>query len=285
MACVLWPGLVPNADYRADARNTIGWNPKKAHNDINHIWLSNGRFGCHEEFSSSFFFQFYIAICERRQEYRQITSIPRHTNIYTLFGKKGVVKHFDTRKRTTNVHKSHTHTHREVVEVVDTLQYDNMRWWPISWKGSGCRLALAKPTHLPAVRCRCNFVQNDRKSTTELDLRMDGDAVGDVAGVSIRSSYSSPLRTFASSTVSPSFGIGDEHRDLDRLRPRRKLRNEKRCFSSGDGLPHSELSETIVDGTIRLRVFCCRWFVERFSCDFLRKLMIGNAILFSYIFR
>lgn len=236
-----------------------------------------------------FLFFFFNFTLQYANDDRSIDKSPAFhgTQIYIHYSEKkglwSILTHVSVPQMCIN--HTHTHTHREVVEVVDTLQYDNMRWWPISWKGSGCRLALAKPTHLPAVRCRCNFVQNDRKSTTELDLRMDGDAVGDVAGVSIRSSYSSPLRTFASSTVSPSFGIGDEHRDLDRLRPRRKLRNEKRCFSSGDGLPHSELSETIVDGTIRLRVFCCRWFVERFSCDFLRKLMIGNAILFSYIFR
>lgn len=123
--------------------------------------------------------------------------------------------------------------------------------------------------HLPAVQCRWILVQNDLKSTTELDLWMTGGDTGDAGDVLHLSSNSSPLAT------SPSFGIGDEHRDFDKLRPRRKLRNEKRCFDSGDGLPHSELSDTMVDGTIKLRVFCCRLFAPRPSFDFLRVLMVN----------
>lgn len=129
----------------------------------------------------------------------------------------------------------------------------NVHLWIMILRSSpGSWLIQWLDPELPAVKCRCNFVQNDRKSTTEPDFRMGVDAAGVEAGVSSRSS---PLRTFPLSSPSSSFDIGDE------LRPRRKLRNENRCL----WLLHSDISDTMVDGTIRLRVFCWRLVVARFS--------------------
>lgn len=159
-----------------------------------------------------------------------------------------------------------------------------------------------------SVSCRCNLVKNKQMSTNEYNLRIADDGGGDIdVGVSQRSEQSVSLATiivgrplptplppeqillcFAFADADDASFVGDcgaesfVVRDLDTLRHRRKLRNEKRRRNSSNGLsasalrtlvpaPPSELlsdeNNAFVGGTIKLFDLCLRFCFFDFDDD------------------